>query len=203
VVKVSALIIGIDGWEQYTHPLIKSIEQHERLCDIVVIDNASSKPYPELWCTHHTERLCYSAAINAAHRFAHKPDWYIVLSNDVLCNGPFFYMLEHLPHNAIAGPHLMQNQGWTYLEGWCVCVPAPVWNALGGWDEQFQVSSWEDVDFSTSALEHGYNLAHCPDIPFIHLDQRQRFGLISNYWESEVANLKYFLTKHERSRVGA
>lgn len=194
--RIAALIIGIDGWEKYTKPLIESIRKYEPECTIVTIDNASEQPYPAWPGVYHTGRLCYSAAINKAKRLAGEADWYIVLSNDVLCTGPFANVLSAMQDNWVAGPHLMENQGWKYLEGWCVCIPASVWDTVGGWDENFQISSWEDVDFSTTALEKGLVLAHCQDLPFKHLDQRQRFGLVSNYWESERHNIRYFHQKH-------
>lgn len=193
--RVVALIIGIDGWEQYTLPLVESIMEHEPTCDIFVIDNASAQPYPALPNVYRTERLCYSAAINTAAKLAGNAAWYIVLSNDVLCTGPFAHILADAG-DLVVGPCLKQNMGWTYLEGWCVAIPAKVWDALKGWDENYQVSSWEDVDFSVSALEHGFNLGHCPDFPFVHLDQRQRFSLVSNYWASESHNVAYFHQKH-------
>lgn len=203
--KVAAIIIGIDGWETYTLPLIKSIQKHEPACTITVIDNESRQPYSEMAgaLTVRTERLCYSAAINRGKRFAGKADWYIVLSNDVLCTGPFMRTLAEMPECWVAGPCLMKNQGWTYLEGWCVCIPKAVWDDLGGWDENFQISSWEDVDFSTTALEKGYNLAHCPDLPFKHLDQKQRFTIVPNYWESESHNVRYFHKKHGFPKGGS
>jgi len=199
--KIAALIIGIDGWEKYTKPLVDSIRLHEPDCSVVVIDNASKEPYPMAGYIWPTERLCYSAAINAAYKVARygedvEPDWYIVLSNDVLCTGPFSHILEEMPETWIAGPHLMKTQGWTYLEGWCVCIPAAAWADIGRWDENYRVSSWEDVDFSTTALEKGYNLAHCPDLPFKHLDQKQRFTVVPDYWKSEEHNVKYFHKKH-------
>jgi hypothetical protein len=193
--KVAALIIGIDGWEKYTLPLIESIKCWEPTCNLTVIDNASVDPYPTSSFIHRTQRLCYSAAINVAHDMGGEADWYIVLSNDVLCTGPFAHMLAEMPDIWIVGPRLVRNQGWTYLEGWCVCVPATVWDDIGGWDERFQVSSWEDVDFSQMALEKGYNLAHCPELPFKHLDQKQRFTIIPDYWSSERHNLDLFVNK--------
>jgi len=196
--EIACLIIGIDGWEQYTKPLMDSIFRHEPAARVVVIDNASCEPYPNLPEVHRTERLCYAAAINQAAQIAGPADWYIVLSNDVLCTGPFAWVLEQMPLNTIAGPHIARNQGWTYLEGWCVACPAGVWASLGGWDENFQVSSWEDVDFSVTALERGFHVAHVPELPFIHLDQKQRFTLIPDYWSSEAHNLRYFLSKRQR-----
>ena len=194
--KISALIIGIDGWEKYTFPLIDSIQQHEPDCQIIVIDNASVEPYPSLPCVHRTERLCYSKAINMAARLAGDSDWYIVLSNDVLCTGPFSTMLASVPIDMIAGPCLKEVHGFAYLEGWCVCAPSFIWNELGGWDENYQVSSYEDVDFSTSAIKRGHRLAFSPKFPFAHLDQKQRFYLIPDYWQSEEHNIQYFAQKH-------
>lgn len=202
--RVAALIIGIDGFEKYTLPLIRSIETIEPNCAVIVIDNASQEPYPgQRSGQHHSlvyrsERLCYSAAINTAAKIAGLADWYIVLSNDVLCTGPFIHILEGLSPDTVAGPLLKEVRGWQYLEGWCVCASGKVWQALGGWDEQFQVSSWEDVDFSTTAMEHGYTVMERTDLPFVHLDQRQRFGLVSNYWDSERHNIEYFMRKHGR-----
>lgn len=194
--KVAALIIGIDGWETYTEHLVQSIQYHEPDCKIVVIDNESQKPYPQLDYVYRIERSCYSKSINTAKAIAGYADWYIVLSNDVFCTNRFIHLLEAMQPDWVVGPKLMINQGWQYIEGWCVCIPNKIWHQLDGWDENYKVSSWEDVDFSVSALEHGFSLAHCPDIPFLHLDQKQRFTIIDNYWDSETHNVKYFKEKH-------
>jgi hypothetical protein len=158
-----------------------------------VIDNASQQPYPPQPGIFRTPRLCYAAAINAAQWRAKPADWYVVLSNDVICAGPFVETLAGLG-DVVAGPCLQHNMGWTYIEGWCVAAPANVWAAVGGWDIRYQVSSWEDVDFSVSAVEKGYTLAHTP-LPFVHLDQRQRFTLPA-YAGSEAHNYAYFVGKH-------
>jgi len=194
--NVAALIIGIDGWAKYTMPLFASLQRYEPDCRFVIIDNASENPYPILPFVHRTERLCYSAAINKAAEIAGPADWYIVLSNDVLCTGSFMADLTGIS-SAIAGPLLKNVQGFPYLEGWCVCAPAGAWKTLNGWDENYQVSSWEDVDFSVRALKAGYGLAEL-SLPFVHLDQRQRFNLIPDYWESEDHNLRYFMKQHGR-----
>ena len=141
--KIAALIIGIDGWEKYTKPLIDSIAQYEPECLTVVIDNASETPYPAHDASpiiQRTERLCYSAAINRAHALAGDADWYIVLSNDVLCTGSFAAMLNALPRNVVAGPQIWHEHSLDWIVGWCVCIPAPVWDALGGWDENYRVA---------------------------------------------------------------
>lgn len=204
----AAIIIGIENWERYTKPLVESIRKHEPGCRIVVVDNASETPYPQDAKTVNpgvgrqgaihmlrTERLCYSAAINAGKSQLNEGyDYYIVLSNDVLCTGPFAHMLGQY-ENAVAGPQLWQEHGLSWIVGWCVVIPRKVWQAINGFDENFQYSSWEDVDASHSARKAGFELIGDPNLPFIHLDQKQRFGL-PGYEGSESHNFAYFKRKH-------
>ncbi len=200
--KIAAIIIGIDGWEKYTLPLIESIQKYEPSCDITAIDNHSTTPYPfnsnDISFARTNKMLCYSAAINSGKNLAElngfRYDWYIVLSNDVLCTGPFAHILASLDGNAIVGPQLWQEHGLSWIYGYCVCISAKAWRDIGGWDENFIMSSWEDVDFSTSALEKGYALEE-HNLPFKHLDQKQRFGL-PGYAGSEGINRNYFMRKH-------
>lgn len=204
---IAAIIVGIDGWEQYTLPLADSIKRYEPECEIVIHDNLSNPPYPlqgEHCVIGSLRRYCYSAAINQAAAFADvrcKPDWYIVLSNDVICTGPFAALIEATPDDRIVGPHRMVNQGYDYLEGWCVCIPRRVWNAVGGWDENYRLSSWEDVDYSYMAREAGFAVEHRPDLPFVHLDQRQRHAM-PTFWQDDSHNYRYFREKRERRAVG-
>lgn len=214
--NIAAIIIGIEGWERYTLPLAQSIKRHEPKCDVIIVDNLSEPHYPSSGVSaimiRPTNRLCYSAAINRAHDVLCEDyegdtlvvsdhyDWYIVLSNDVICAGPFAHILETLPP-CVAGPQLWHEHGLSWIVGWCVAIPREVWDAVGGWDEQYQVSSVEDVDFSTCAVEKGYPLVHRPDLPFVHLDQRQRFTLVPDYWQSEAHNWAHFRAKHGMVRA--
>lgn len=200
--KCAAIIVGIENWQRFTKPLMDSLFAHEPDVLQVVIDNASAEPYPILPEVWRTERLCYSAAINRgktqADRIYGPSDWYIVLSNDVLCTGPFAHILEGYS-DAVVGPLIKNVQGFDYVEGWCVATPKNVWDAVGGWDEKFIGSSWEDVSFSTDARLKGFELVE--DLPFIHLDQRQRFTVIPDYWSTENANIAYFREKYKDVRL--
>lgn len=210
---IAAIIIGIDGWERYTKPLIESIERHEPDCIITVVDNASQVPYPDAkpvaqrdlhfeksphYTLTRTERLCYSAAINwgvTTHDAWGRADWYIVLSNDVLCTGPFAATLARYGDDDLVGPLLKETHGFPYIEGWCIATPRKVWDAIGQWDaENFPGSSWEDVWWSTEARLHGCALVE--DLPFIHLDQRQRYHVIPNFGGMDTHNREYFLGKY-------
>lgn len=193
--SIAAIIIGIDGWDTYTGPLLRSIEKYEPECRTVIIDNASAPAYPSwVYPTYRTERLCYSAAINEGKRIAgDDADWYIVLSNDVLCTGPFAHILEQYGDGDLVGPCLKRELGFDYLEGWCVAVPAKAWQP---WDERFLGSDYEDVAYSTAARQRGFGLVE--DLPFVHLDQRQRFNIIEDFWGKNAHNRELFLREYGR-----
>lgn len=201
--NIAAIIIGIDGWERYTLPLIYSIREHEPDCRIVTVDNASSAPYLDYGVVTRTERLCYSAAINHGKAKADEllglSDWYIVLSNDVLCTGPFADTLAQYDGSDLVGPlikqiHIERVGLVDYIEGWCVAISRKAWNVLGGWDDGMKISSYEDVDISHRARKAGMGLVE--DLPFVHLDQKQRFYLVPDYWSSEYHNRARFIEKH-------
>lgn len=206
--NIAAIIVGIDGWERYTQPLIWSIYEHEPTCHMFIVDNASKEPYPDdgtddaLDATasiHRTERLCYSAAINYGKSMMGAPfDWYIVLSNDVLCTGPFAHILAQYTNGDLVGPCLKQVHGYDYLEGWCVCVPSDSWQP---WDERFLGSDYEDVAYSTRARQRGLGLQKDSRLPFTHLDQRQRFTVVEDFAGKNAHNRELFL--REVARVTA
>lgn len=191
--RIAAIIVGIDGWEKYTLPLIQGIMEHEPSCPMVVIDNASADPYPEMKGILRTERLCYSAAINAGKALAGDADWYIVLSNDVLCTGPFAHMLAAYDDSNVVGPLMKDVYGFPYLEGWAVFVPARAWE---DWDERFLGSDFEDVAFSTRARQRGFGLIEDMALPFTHLDQRQRYTIVDNFAGKNAHNANLFLREY-------
>lgn len=206
--NIAAIIVGIDGWEKYTLPLIESIRAHEPKCKIVTIDNASKTPYPRGTAARvgSGKHVCYSAAINYGKHLLDQdeevdwPDWYIVLSNDVLCTGPFAHLLERQDGEAVIGPLLKNAHGFDYIEGWAVFVPRKIWDVVGGWDERFLGSDYEDVAFSTAARQKGFWLEQV-DLPFVHLDQRQRFHIVDDFAGKNAHNRELFLREYAAVRV--
>ncbi len=200
--KIAAIIVGIDGWEQYTKPLVESIKRHEPECLVTVVDNASKVPYGSYdWnfdaALLRTERLCYSAAINCGKQYI-DADWYIVLSNDVLCTGPFAHLLEAYGDGDLVGPLMKDELGFPYLEGWCVCVPGAAW---APWDERFLGSDYEDVAYSTAARQRGFGLVEDRELPFKHLDQRQRYSIVSDFAGKNAHNRELFLREYAAVRA--
>lgn len=204
--SIAAIIVGIDGWEQYTLPLVRSINAYEPDCLVVVVDNDSAPPYPTHRYGNDTgancndiriKRSCYSRAINvgkdtfATHDI--RPDWYIVLSNDVLCTAPFADILASYDGNDLVGPLMKDELGSPYLEGWCVCVPAAAWQP---WDERFLGSDYEDVAYSTAARQRGVGLVEDKSLPFVHLDQRQRYHVVDDFAGKNAHNRALFLREY-------
>lgn len=200
--STAAIIVGIDGWREFTLPLLHSLEC-EPSCEIVVVDNASKEPYIQTdndeFAIIHTERLCYSAAINAGKSLLDSwgnYDWYLVLSNDVLCTGPFAHILADYGDGDVVGPLLKEAHGFAYLEGWCVAIPRRVWEEVGGWDERFLGSDYEDVAFSTAARRQGFGLIEDTDLPFKHLDQQQRYHIVGDFAGKNAHNRELFLREY-------
>jgi hypothetical protein len=48
-------------------------------------------------------------------------------------------------------------------------------------------------------MEAGFDILHDEAFPFVHLDQRQRFTLVENYWDSEEHNVRYFIEKRRKA----
>jgi len=195
--NIAAIIVGIDGWEKYTKPLIESIRDHEPECLITVVDNDSKPLYPlhpYRWVnTIYTNRICYSAAINRGKAHWTSMDWYIVLSNDVLCTGPFAHLLSEYGDGDLVGPLMKDELGFPYLEGWCVCVPSAAWQP---WDERFLGSDYEDVAYSTAARQRGFGLIEDRELPFKHIDQRQRYYVVDNFAGKNAHNRELFLREY-------
>lgn len=208
--NIAAIIVGIDGWEKYTLPLIESLNSHHEFPAIATVDNASETPYPQdRWAClpsaaknyrfRTDRRLSYSAAINFGKKAIDANwgnfGWYIVLSNDVLCTGPFAHILAQYTNGDLVGPCLKQVHGFDYLEGWAVFVPRDSWQP---WDERFLGSDYEDVAYSTAARQRGYGLQYDSNLPFKHLDQRQRFHVVEDFAGKNAHNRDLFLREYAR-----
>lgn len=84
---LSIIIVGINGWEEYTRPLIADIWTQEPDADIIVVDNASEKPYPTApHIRRSDQRLSYAEAINLGIESAGERDWYVVIKNNIRVN---------------------------------------------------------------------------------------------------------------------
>lgn len=93
------------------------------------------------------------------------------LSNDVRLNSTRFLAeidaeLETNP-DSLVGPSLYEyDTGWnmfgsvlvSYIEGWCISATKSTWVKLGGFDEIYNPSDFEDVDLSMTMCNLGGSL---------------------------------------------
>jgi GT2 family glycosyltransferase len=187
--NTAVVIVGIDQWEEFTKPLIESIQKYEDV-PIVVIDNASGSGYKLI----RTERIPYAAAINVGMETANA-DWTIVLNNDVLCQGPFSESLEWMNSGALYGNQLITYKGFRWLGLWLFAISRHVWEMVGRFDEQFEVCGFDDADFCIRAQRIGISIEKC-NLPFWHAWGKTRWG-IPGYPEIRAENKKRLEEKHK------
>jgi len=119
-------------------------------------------------------------------------DIVVLLSNDVLIKDNFIKQAktEIFAHSigTIVGNRLLTfDTGWNkfgekifpYLEGWLLICTKDAWNDIGGFDERFGSSDYEDVDFSTMAVAKGYNLMSLDNSKITHIGG-QSYGFNPN-----------------------
>lgn len=187
--KVAVCTVGIDGWEEYTRPLVESVLEHEPSATVSVIANGSMAAgstweYPARYdhdnvvITHTADVLCYAAGLNRAKDVAddiYGPhDWYVFLGNDTLCTAPFYDILKQAPPGIIGGDGIYKIVHYRFVSGWGMVIPRETWETVGRFDEDYIVSAWEDVDYSYRVELAGLRLYRIPGWPIIHMDQRQR-----------------------------
>lgn len=92
----------------------------------------------------------------------------VLISNDVRIESDLANEVrQKLTHHKILGGILYrESTGWNefdgkifpYLEGWLLSFTKWAWEDLGGFDERFVPCDYEDVDFSTDAINKRYEL---------------------------------------------
>jgi len=192
--KCAVLIVGIDQWEKYTSPLIDSISMYEPTVQIVVVDNASTTPYPLTGEVVRSEtRLSYAAAINLAAENT-DADWLLSINNDTICTAPFMHLLDGLKDTSYYARQIIQEGRLVWFGNWIVLIPRKVWNEVGPFDPAFQMCGFEDADYAARALKYDFKVEWL-DLPFTHFWGKTRW-CIPNYPEIRENNIRYFKLKH-------
>lgn len=191
---LSVIIVGINGWEEYTRPLVADIWKWNPDIEICVIDNASEKPYPKADHIHRlNERVCYSEAIN--YGFKHTSgNWVMVLNNDVRCNDRFDHIIDGLDENAIYSRQIITEKGHTWFGMWVLLVNRNTHLRIGEFDTNFEMCGFEDADYSMRAANLGIPTKPI-ELPFRHLWGKTRWST-PGYSEARLRNIDYFERKH-------
>ena len=160
--KITAIVVGIDGWEEYTRPLIDGIKQHSPSIDVVCLDNFSDDPYPEdhrVACT--PRRMGYAAAMNYGLSLVQVSDWYMPMNNDIAITGDLSYIFRGLDPHCLHGPAINKVAGVNdgdFLNGWIYAISNELLQTIGLFDEAFKVNWFEDADYSFRAKAAGFPL---------------------------------------------
>jgi len=202
---LGVVIVGVDGWREYTKPAIDSILHYEPGVHIVVVDAGSKRSYsgesdsmafraPEFgrldvdYCRIDPS-FSYAGAINKGLEFA-DADWTVVLNNDTLCTGGFADIVAGLSPTAIYGRQIIEERGERWIGLWIMAISRECREAVGPFDEAFHVCGFEDADFCLRAKALGFS-SEWADLPFVHLWGKTRWG-VPNYPEIRERNRLYF-----------
>jgi GT2 family glycosyltransferase len=196
---VACVLVGIDGWEEFTRPAIESIYRHESGVRTVVVDAASKRPYghehdaPNAYYWRIDPSYSYAGAINAGMALA-DADWTIVLNNDILCNGPFVEAVQSLDDRVLHGMQLIEFGNLRWLGGWIYAISRECWKASGPFDPAFEACGFEDLDFCIRARSAGFEVS-LTRLPFRHLWGKTRWNL-DGYDQTRGRNKRLVEARH-------
>lgn len=192
---ISAIIVGIGGWEEYTVPLVAGIWGFEPDTEILVIDNASENPYPQKGShiLRLDNRVSYAEAINIGVKNT-SGDWILILNNDIKCHGKFKHLIEPLQPDSIYGRQIITQDNHVWLGIWLALMTRDTFNKVGEFDPKFEMCGFEDADYCVRAKALGIDTLPV-DLPFEHLWGKTRWGL-PKYPEIRLQNMDYFEEKH-------
>lgn len=100
----------------------------------------------------------------------------ILISTDVRVHKDIIQEINN-PNFIYGGKLLDWDTGWNvfngkvyrYLEGWILAADKRAWKELDYFDERFAPNDYEDIDFSTKAIEHNFILGTFPEGYVSHL----------------------------------
>lgn len=95
--------------------------------------------------------------------------------------------------------HHVPGEGWMCLpapfaDGWAIGISRRLFDAVGGWDENFLYSGFQDADISLACMELGYPPTLW-DFPGEHLGSGTKYVINPNHNQTRLANLQYLREK--------
>lgn len=181
--KVSIVILCYNRYD-LTHQLLMDIKQHcSQAYEVIVVDNASEDSNVanglEFWLSLNVLPLKvvslrnnrgFIGGMNYGLSKA-TGDIVVLLSNDVRITGGYFWgdlisvfrendktLLGGILYSHDTGWNVFKDKIFPYVEGWFLAATKEFWNVVGGFEEMYAPSDFEDVHLSTQAIEMGYTL---------------------------------------------
>lgn len=85
------------------------------------------------------------------------------------CGGP---ISDYFPNRAIESPQILFRTDIGYLGSGGLLLRRSLFDEVGGFDEQYDPTCFEDTDLSLKIRHAGYELAYCPYIGLKHLSHQ-------------------------------
>lgn len=156
--------------------ILRTADYGKHEFELIFVDDGSSDDTPqrvtsfgnEVRYIRHEENRGVSPAWNTGIKAA-TGDFVAILNNDVRISDEH-WMTKLVGaiqgRKAIAGPELVNfnaaseynGQNVPYLNGWCYIFPRRIFAEIGLFEEAFAPASFEDVEFCSRAVAHGYDL---------------------------------------------
>lgn len=196
-VRVRAVVVGINHWNDLTQPFWESLALHNPRMDALLVDNGSEPRYP-VKCVRLEHTVGYGAALNIGAG-ANWWDWLLCCNNDCECLGNVTHLIETLRTDTVYGNDWKYDYEGTaqglpaVVDSAYFLIPRRVWDTIGSFDDKCD-AAFEEVDYCLRALSVGFRLdvAH---LPIVHLNMHTRRELI-NYDKRWSQTRDYFLAKH-------
>jgi GT2 family glycosyltransferase len=191
--NLTIVMIGMDGWTEWTKPAINSIRDRMPDTPIIVVDHGR-KPYPaylDVQFIRLPEPVSYARAINLGVAES-VTDWTMIINNDVLAYEPLD--VSKLDPAFIYAKRILSEKGVTWADSWLVLAHRQVWDVVGPWDENFLMCGFEDADWCIRAHELGV------DIQPLQWNVKHFWGKtrwqLPGYKEQRLRNIAYLEQKH-------
>lgn len=113
------------------------------------------------------------------------------LGKDVL-NG---IITDSFPNRGIKGAWVMYRTDIAYLGSGGLLTRKSLFHKIGGFDEFYDPTCFEDTDFSLAVRDAGYELAYCPYMAIMHLPHQTTQSGSKAHLKLMERNGNYFLNK--------
>lgn len=199
---VDIICTSYGKYEEFVKPYAKSVALWEPGVQVVWA-NAGDwqktvlKDNPRLVQLHAPGTNCQQGQNRAMHYS--RADWFLVTDIDVHCTGKFTGQMQNFKDDTIYGVKFHKNyMGFEepWIDGWIYAIPRRIYQAIGGFDEEFEGSGFEDLDYCYRAIKAGFQLQKVYRLPFIHLEVGVKREFSPDYDEVRQRNIERAKRKH-------
>lgn len=108
------------------------------------------------------------------------------------CAGP---IADYYPNRAMESPQILFRTDIAYLGSGGLLLKKTLFDEIGGFDERYDPTCFEDTDLSLKIRHAGYELAYCPYIGLMHLPHQTTQSGSDAHHKLMEENGVYFMKK--------